>query len=177
MIFGITLSHYQKLLSKGEDYKGNFWIAKLLLKQSNKKFKTKDISQLKFSTFVELEYCLENANFKTFCSIFVNKYFWQTVYVHNLKLIVEDFAQQKEKLFENYQYIFNPPSYGEPPPDTVGSELRKDFVKEFGNWVIITDKVCRGKMIDYKIVEDWKVEEVLFWANYLEGQRITENVK
>jgi hypothetical protein len=177
MIFGITLSHYQKLLAKGEEYKGNFWIAKLLLKQSKKKFKTKDISKMRFGDFVDLENCILDADFKSFCNIFVDKYFWQTVYVHNLKSIVQDFADQKEKLFENYQYIFNPPHYGEITQDTIGSELRKDFVKEFGNYVILTDLVCKGRLVDYKLVEGWKLEEFLFWANYLSGQKIIENVK
>ena len=175
MILGITLKHYQQILAKGESYKGNFWINRLLLKQSNKKFKTKDITQMRFSDFVDCENYIEQADFKSFCNIFVKKF--QRVYVHNLKSIIEDYAEQKVKLFEQYQYIFNPPSYGDVAPDTVGSELRKDFVKEFGSWVILTDLVCRGRLVDYKIVEGWTVEEFLFWANYLSGQKIIENVK
>ncbi len=175
MIFGITLNHYQKLLLKGESYKGNFWINRLLLKQSNKKFRTKDISKIHFGKFVELEFCLENADFYNFCNIFVNKF--QFVYVHNLKVIVQNYADQKEKLFENYQYIFNPPIYGEVTPDTVGSELRKDFVKEFGNYVVLTDVICSKQNINYKEIEKWSLEDFLFWANYYSGQRIIENVK
>jgi len=175
MIFGITLKEYQRILAKGESYKGNFWINKQLLKQSNKKFRTKDISKLKFSEFVDCENYIETADFKNFCNIFVKPF--QMVYVHNLKTIVQDYADQKAKLFENYPYIFNPPSYGEVAPDTVGSELRKDFVKEFGSWVILTDLVCKGNIVNYKTVEGWAVEEFLFWANYLSGQRILENVK
>ncbi|MFM9825928.1 hypothetical protein [Flavobacterium sp.] len=177
MILGITLSHYQRLLLKGENYKGNFWINKLLLKQSKKQFQTIDIASMKFGDFVTLENSIVNADFKTFCSIFVVKYFWQIVYVHNLKLIIEDYRNQKEEIFKNYQYIFDPPHYGEIQKETIGSELRKDFVKEFGNYVILTDLICKGQLVNYKKIEKWKLDEFLFWANYLSGQKIIENVQ
>jgi hypothetical protein len=61
--------------------------------------------------------------------------------------------------------------------ETVGSELRKDFVKEFGNYVILTDLICKGQLVNYKKVEKWKLDEFLFWANYLSGQKIIENVQ
>jgi hypothetical protein len=32
-------------------------------------------------------------------------------------------------------------------------------------------------LVDYKKVESWKLGEFLFWANYLSGQKIIENVK
>jgi len=176
MIFGITLKHYAKLLSKGEKAKGSFWINRLLLKESNKKFNTKNIEQLTFSDFVDCERFLEDADFYNFCRIFVKIKWWQTIYVHNLKSIVSDFGLQKEALKEKYYYIFDPPQYGEPAKETIGSDIRKDFVDEFGNWVVLMDLVCKNKA-DYKIIEQWKFEEFLFWANYLSGQKIVENVK
>jgi hypothetical protein len=177
MINGISLKRYQRMLDQGESYKFNFIELKLLSKVSNRVFNTQNILEMKYCDFVDLENCIEENNYIKFCCIFVKKYFWQSVYYHNLKPIIEDFAKQKEELKEKYYYIFDPPTYGEPAPETMGSEVRKDFVQEFGNWVIIMDKACKGKIVDYKIVEQWKLEEVLFWVNYLEGQRITENVK
>ena len=91
--------------------------------------------------------------------------------------ILIDYQQQKEKLYENYPYIFNPPQYGEPEKETIGSELRREFVEEFGNWVVLTDVICKGNLTRYKEVEKWKLSEFLFWANYLTGQKIIENVK
>jgi hypothetical protein len=101
---------------------------------------------------------------------------YQTVYVHNLRPIVEDFGNQKAALKEKYYYIFDPPQYGEPVKESIGTEVRKDFVNEFGNWVVLMDLVCKDKS-KYKEVEGWKLEEFLFWANYLSGQKIVENVK
>jgi hypothetical protein len=177
MIFGIRLKHYQRLLALGDKAKGNFWINRLLLKQSNKRFKTKNIEQLTFTDFVDAERFLEDYDFYNFCSIFVKRKWGQTIYVHNLKSIVEDFGNQKASLKEKYYYIFDPPQYGELAKESIGTEVRKDFVNEFGNWVVLMDLVCKGQLVNYKKVEKWKLEEFLFWANYLSGQKIIENVK
>jgi hypothetical protein len=176
MIFGVRLKHYQKLLAQGENAKANFWVNKLLLKQSNKRFKTRNIEQMTLSDFVDAERFLEEYDFYNFSRIFVKKKWYQTVYVHNLRPIVEDFGNQKAALKEKYYYIFDPPRYGEPVKESIGTEVRKDFVNEFGNWVVLMDLVCKDKS-KYKEVEGWKLEEFLFWANYLSGQKIVENVK
>lgn len=174
MIFGITLKHFARLLAKGENVKSNFWINRLLKKQSNKQFKTVNIEELTFSDFVDAERFIEEQNYYDFCRIFVKS---KRIYIHNMPMILIDYQNQKELLFEKYQYIFNPPQYGEPQKETVGSELRKEFVQEFGNWVILTDVICKGSLVRYKEVENWKLSEFLFWANYLTGQKILENVK
>lgn len=177
MILGITLSHFACLQSKGEQAKASKRTLRLLSKTSEKKFRTHKIEDLTFENFIDLENYLSDQNFNDFCRIFVRKKFWQTVYVHNLPLIMQDFADQKKELFENYYWIFDPPQYGEPEKETPGTEVRKEFVEEFGSWVVLMDKVCRGHLVDYKQVEQWKFGEFLFWANYLSGQRIVENLK
>jgi len=177
MIFGITLKRFAKLLQQGDAAKTSKRTERLLIKKSNKVFKSRSLSEMRFSDFVDLERHFTDLNYTEFCRIFVQKRFWQTVYIHNMWAILEDYSKQKEQLFENYPYIFDPPQYGEPGKETVGSELRKDFVAEFGNWVILTDVICKGRLVDYKVVEGWKVSEFLFWANYLSGQKIIENVK
>jgi len=128
MIFGIRLKHYQQLLAQGENAKGNFWINRLLLKQSKKKFSTRNIEQMTVSDFVDAERFLEEYDFYNFSRIFVKKFFWQTVYVHNLKPIVEDFGNQKAALKEKYYYAFDPPQYGEPP------KISKAFDKRCIDW-------------------------------------------
>lgn len=177
MLIGITLKHYGRLLAQGDNAKGSKLTEYLLTKKSNKRFKTRDIENISMSDFVDLERYLEESDFYNFCRIFVCNKFWQTVYVHNLELIVQDFADQKAKLFERNYYIFDPPIFGESTPDTVGDELRADFVREFGNYVVLMDKVQKWDKSGYKNVEKWKVSEFFFWANYLEGQLILEKVK
>ena len=174
MIFGITLKHFARLLTQGDKVKSNFWINRLLLKTSNKKFKTNNIEDLLFADFVDAEGFVEEQNYYDFCCIFVQS---KRIYIHNMASILIDYQQQKEKLYENYPYIFNPPQYGEPEKETIGSELRREFVEEFGNWVVLTDVICKGNLTRYKEVEKWKLSEFLFWANYLTGQKIIENVK
>lgn len=174
---GITLKHFDKLIKLADDAPNNERITKLLQQVSNKKFQIINLETMPLHLFVDLERFLEEMNYIDFCRIFVKKKFWQTIYVHNLFWIIENYAAKKAKLFENYQYCFNPPSYGEVASATVGSDLRQEFVKEFGSWVVLMDVFCRGDMTKYKEVEKWTVEEFLFWANYLSGQKIIENVK
>ena len=59
MIFGITLNHFAKLQSQGENVKSNFWINFLLSKKNKDRFKTKRIEDLSYSNFVTLENCIE----------------------------------------------------------------------------------------------------------------------
>ena len=176
-ILGITLKQFERLKAKGENVKANKWIEILLKRQSQKKFKTRSISEMPFYDFVDCERYLENENFVDFCRIFVKRKWFETIYIHNCKLIIEDYASQKAKLIEENDFIFNPPQYGEIRSETVGDEIRKEFVKRFGNYVVLTDVVCLGDITKYKKVEQWKVSEFFFWANYLKGQRIVENVK
>lgn len=174
MIFGITLKHFAKLKKQGDNVKSNFWINRLLLKTSNKVFRTKNIEDLIFSDFVDAERFVEEQNYYDFCCIFVKS---KRIYIHNMASILIDYKSKKEKLYENYPYIFNPPQYGEPEKETIGSELKKEFVQEFGNWVVLTDVICSKQNVGFKEVERWKVSEFLFWANYYSGQKIVENVK
>jgi len=174
MIFGITLKHFARLQSQGDKVKSNFWNNLLRFNFSNKKFKTNNIEDLLFADFVDAERFVEEQNYYDFCRIFVKS---KKIYIHNMASILIDYQSQKEKLYENYPYIFNPPKYGEPEKETIGSELRKEFVQEFGNWVILTDVICSKQNVSFKEVEKWKVSEFLFWANYFSGQKIVENVK
>lgn len=174
----LTLKKYQYLINQGDKLKTYPNIEKLLLQTSTKKFKTiEDIGEIKLVDFVALENYVENNNYVAFCSIFVKKKFFETIYFCNLQAIMTDYGNKKNKLFENYPYIFDPPVYGEPQKETIGSELRKDFVNEFGVWVVLMDLVSKGKLVDYKKIEQWKLSEFLFWANYLSGQKIIENIK
>jgi hypothetical protein len=177
MIRGIRLKHYQRILEQGESAPNNKWITYLLLKQSNKAFKTRDITQMRFVDFVDCERAIEDKDFYNFCRIFVRRKWLQVIYVHNLKLIVEDYAKQKAELIEQYRWVFDPPQFGEPPKETQGSELRKDFVNEFGSYIVLMDLICNTDITRYKEVEQWKLEEFMFWANYKSGQRILETVK
>lgn len=174
MIFGITLKHFARLQAQDDQVKSNWWINRLLLKTSNKQFPSHNIEDLIFSDFVDAERFVEEQNYYDFCCIFVKS---KRIYIHNMASILIDYQSQKEKLYENYPYIFNPPQYGEPEKETIGSELRKEFVQEFGNWVILTDVICSKQNVGFKEVEKWKVSEFLFWANYYSGQKIVENVK
>lgn len=177
MIFGIRLKHFAKLESQGENVKVNFWIAWLLKRKSTKKFRVNHIHDITFSDFVDLERYYANSNYSDFCRIFVKKRFFETVYIHNMLLIMKEYVEQKNELIESNRYIFNPPQYGSEQKETIGSELRKEFVEEYGNYVVLMDVVCKGDLTRYKEVENWNVSEFFFWANYLTGQRILENIK
>ena len=176
MIFGITLTKFERIKNK-PDLKLNWFDRWQFGRKPKIKFKVQDIQELTFDKFVDCENFIENEQFKDFCAIFVKRKWWQTIYLHDLEGIILEYARQKTELIEENDFIFNPPQYGEPPKQTIGSELRAEFVERFGNYVVLMDVVCKGDMTKYKEVEQWKVSEFFFWANYLKGQKIVENVK
>ena len=176
MIFGISLRKFEMLRDK--NFENLDRVSRWQFARTSKRpFKTKKIKDLTFSEFVDCENYLESEQFYEFCAIFVKKFFWQTVYIHDLEPIVKEYSNQKMELIEDNDFIFNPPQYGEPAKETIGSELRKEFVDRFGNYVVLMDMVCKGDFTRYKQVEQWKVSEFFFWANYLTGQKIVEKIK
>lgn len=176
-IFGVTLKKFARLLAQGEKARASKRTQRLFTKPSKKIFKTKNIQDLTFSEFVELERFCEEEDFINFCRIFVKVRCFEKIYVHNLPLIMEEFAKQKAELIEQNDFVFDPPIYGEPQQETIGSELRKEFVERFGNYVILIDVLCMGDFSKYKTFEQWTVREFFFWANYKKGQQILESVK
>ena len=97
MIFGITLKHFARLQAKGDQVKVNWWINRLLCKTSNKKFKTNKIEGLTFNDFLECERFIEEQNYYDFCRIFVKA---KRIYIHNMPLILIDYHQQKQLLWD-----------------------------------------------------------------------------
>ena len=176
MIFGITLTKFERIKNK-TDAKLNWFDRWQFGRTSKRTFKVSDIQELTFDQFVDCENFIENEQFKEFCTIFVKRKWWQTIYLHELEAIILEYARQKKELIEENDFIFNPPQYGEPQKQTIGSELRNEFVERFGNYVVLMDVICKGDMTKYKEVELWKVRDFFFWANYLKGQKIVENVK
>jgi hypothetical protein len=177
MIFGITLKHFAKLQQQGQKAKESKRIIRLLQKPHVDKFKARELNDLSFSDYVDLKRFYAAEDYINFCRIFAIVKWWQVIYVHNTGPLMTEYARQNEEITERNYYIFNPPQYGEPAKETIGSELRNEFVLEFGNDTIITDKLCKGRLVDYKQIEQWKTGEVLYWANYLAGQKIIEDVK
>jgi len=176
MIFGITLKKFEKLKDKQVENL-NFFTRWQFGRTKIKRYRFNNIQDLIFDDFVECENFIENEQFKEFCTIFVKRKWWKTIYLHELEAIILEYARQKAELIEENDFIFNPPQYGEPQKQTIGTELRSEFVERFGNYVVLMDVVCKGDMTKYKDVEQWKVRDFLFWANYLKGQKIVENVK
>jgi len=176
MIFGITLDKFERIKGK-EDIKLTWFDRWQFGRTSKRVFKTHEIQDLTFDKFVDCENFIESEQFKDFCSIFVKRKWWQTIYLHELEAIILEYARQKKELIEGNDFIFNPPQYGEPSKESIGSELRNEFVQRYGNYVILMDVVCKGVITQYKDVEQWKVRDFFFWANYLKGQKIVENVK
>jgi hypothetical protein len=169
MVFGITPKRFAKLLKEGKEG--------VMSKQVDK-FKVKQLQDLSFSDYVDLKRHFANEDYHNFFRIFVDKKWYQVVYMHHSLAIAAEFKRQKDEIEESNYWIFNPPQYGEPSKESeVSKSLRADFVEEFGNDVIIVDVIMRWSNCSYKEVEQWKVSEVMFWGNYLYGQRIVEGVK
>ena len=176
MIFGISLKHFAKLQQQGETATGSKRTLRLLEKTQTDRFKTRRLEDLSFSDYVDLKRFYLTEDYKNFCRIFAIVKWWQIIYIHNVTALVEKYRAQSEDIKESFYYVFDPPQYGEEAKETIGSELRNDFVLEFGNDVIITDNVMRWANCSYKEIEQWKTSEVLFWAHFLAGQKIVEKI-
>lgn len=164
----MTIRKFETILKENPDKEVKIGLSK-------RKIKTIDIASMPFGQFVDLENYLQNNQYQEFSNIFVKRF--QFVRAKHLASILTNYGLQKKELFSQFIWVFDPPSFGEPTQETVGSELRKEFVEEFGAYVVLTDLVCKGQIVNYKEVEKWQLQEFLFWANYLSGQRILENVK
>ena len=176
MIFGITLNKLDRIKAN-PNAKINLFTRWQFSRSKIKRYKFVKLKELTLNELVDCEIFIENEQFKEFCTIFVKRKWWQTIYLHELESIVTDYARQKTELIEENDFIFNPPQYGEIEKETTGTELRREFVARFGIWVNVADTVCKGYRVNPKEVGEWSVNDVLFWANYLKGQRIVENVK
>ena len=177
MIFGLSLKYFAKLEAQGENARASIFVLRLLKKQQINKFKTRQLDDLTFFDYIDLKRYFETADYHNFCRTFVVKKWWQVIYMHHTSAIFEEFGRQKEELKQKYYYVFDPPQYGEPGKESIGADLRLDFVKEFGDDVVIMDVLTQWSKLSYKEIEQWKTGEVLYWANYLYGQKIVENVK
>jgi len=177
MIFGITLKHFAKLQQQGQNAKGSKLTLWLLQRPHVEKFKARQLNALSFSDYVDLKRFYAQEDYLNFCRIFAIVKWWQVIYIKHTGPLLQEFARQIKELKEINYYVYNPPQYGDPAKETIGSELRNDFVVEFGEDVIITDNVMRWSNCSYKEIEQWKTSDVLFWANYLAGQKIVEDVK
>ena len=177
MIFGITLKHFAKLQQQGDKVKESKRTLRLLQHPQTDRFKTRRLEDLSFSDYVDLKRFYATEDYTNFCRIFAIVKWWQIIYIHNVTALVEKYKEQSDEIVQKYYYALDPPEYGEPANETPGASLRRQFVIDFGNEVILTDNVMRWSNCSYKELEQWKVNEFLFWANFLAGQKIVENVK
>lgn len=173
MILGISIKRIDEFKDKEPKLWNYFWPPKI----SKKSFKVRNLNDLRVIDFADLERFSEDVNYIDFCNIFVRRKWWQTICIHNLPEIREEYARQIKEIQDLHEWTFNPPIFGEQQKETAADEYKKDFVKEFGSIAVLIEKVCGGRITEFKKVEQWKVSEFLFWADYLNGQRIIENIK
>ena len=100
----ITLKKYQKLLAQGDKAKLTIKQAKSFDEVSKTVFKFKTVSDLTVLQIVDCENYIKNADFVSFCRIFVVKKWYQTIKYNDLHSILLNFSDQKQVMFENYPY-------------------------------------------------------------------------
>jgi hypothetical protein len=140
-------------------------------------FTCRKILDLELGQMADAERHLADFDYSAFCRIFVKRKWYKPFRISHMTAIISEFKVQKDELREMFSWVFDPPSYGEPAKETVGSDLRNEFVNEFGNYVVLTDLLVSKTGLSYKEIERWSVEDFFFWANYYSGQKIVANVK
>ena len=104
MIFGITLNKLEGLKDK-PDLKLN-WFTRWQFGQTKvKKYELNNIKELAFDKFVDCENFIEIEQFKDFCTIFVKRKWWQTIYLHEMESIILEYARQKAEIIEENDFI------------------------------------------------------------------------
>ena len=173
----MKLKKFEQLRLLGDSRKPSKKEAKQLAEVIDGGFECRKVLELSLGSFVDAERHLVELDYYSFCRIFVKKKWYKPIRISHMTAILLDFKTQKEEIKDTYRWVFDPPSYGKPAEESVGSQLRADFVLEFGNLVVLTDLLISKMGVSFREVETWSVEDFFFWANYYSSQKIVENVK
>ena len=94
--------------------------------------------------------------------------------------IIGDYAKEILEIKESYEFIYNPPALPsnlDEKPKTIGDEYRKEFAEMYGGYVELVYLICQSfKYKPFEVLE-MKVQDFLFWGNYLLHKKYVENIK
>ena len=93
---------------------------------------------------------------------------------------VTNYAEEIKELKEGFEFVYNPPSLPstiEQQTPTIGDEYRKEFAEMYGGYVELVYLLCGSFKYKPSEVLEMKLQDFLFWGNYLLHKKFVENIK
>ena len=94
--------------------------------------------------------------------------------------IIGIYAKEVSELKEQFEFIYNPPPLPSVISDkqsTIGDEYRKEFAEMYGGYVEMVYLLCGSFKYKPNEVLEMKLQDFLFWGNYLLHKKFVENIK
>lgn len=91
--------------------------------------------------------------------------------------IIGRFAEVKETLKAEYEYLYNPPIRFNANSMTAGSVERESFSEHYGAYMEMFYILCKGDFTKFDEISKWDLHRFLFQAEYLIRKRDVENLK
>lgn len=76
---------------------------------------------------------------------------------------------------EKYEWIYNPPALPTNAKQTIGKQLRSDFVQQYGVYAEITYLLSNGNPLKFEEVNKLKLSEYLALGEYILRKKTVEN--
>ena len=137
-----------------------------------------DVSFKKAGRFIDLETFIKDENDKEFIKATIKN----RIPFINVPEVVKRYAIalymiESNEVKENFNWIYNPPTFPSEGETTQGSIERENFSNDYGGYMEMV-YLCSGmNPQNWDLVFEWETTKFLFLSEYLLRKRTVENLK
>ena len=140
------------------------------------------ITERKTGDFIDLEnyFSSMDGNEETIINFFVLLLGRMVTSEEECIEVITEYAKEVTAIKESFEFIYNPPSLPsstEQSNPTIGDEYRKEFAEMYGGYVELVYLLCGSFKYKPSEVLEMKLQDFLFWGNYLLHKKFVENIK
>ena len=140
------------------------------------------ITERKAGDFIDLEnyFATMDGNEETITNFFVLLLGRMVTSEEECIEVITKYAKEVSDIKESFEFIYNPPqlpSSAEVTQPTIGDEYRKEFAEMYGGYVELVYLLCSSLKYKPNEVLEMKLQDFLFWGNYLLHKKFVENIK
>jgi len=140
------------------------------------------ITERKTGDFIDLEnyFSSMDGNEETIINFFVLLLGRMVTSEEECIEVITEYAKEVTEIKEAFEFIYNPPSLPsstEQSNPTIGDEYRKEFAEMYGGYVELVYLLCGSFKYKPSEVLEMKLQDFLFWGNYLLHKKFVENIK
>jgi len=140
------------------------------------------ITERKTGDFIDLEnyFSSMDGNEETIINFFVLLLGRMVTSEEECIEVITEYAKEVTAIKESFEFIYNPPSLPsstEQSNPTIGDEYRKEFAEMYGGYVELVYLLCGSFKYKPSEVLEMKLQDFLFWGNYLLHKKFIENIK